>query len=157
MADQPRLAAESEPLLTVANCVNVMDGSFFQVNQDMVIDGPVPLSYTRYYDSGDCNYDLLKYNHYGYGVGLGYPLMLKYIKAPNRNVYISVDQRYHYGVFFNLRNEGRFRKGYFHPDMFRYGYTNCTAALKRGNPSLAHTESYFMPLSGFMIPILADG
>ena len=141
-AEQPRLAAESEPLLTVADCVNVMDGSFFQVNQDMIIDGPVPLSYTRYYDSGDCNYDLIKYNHYGYGVGLGYPLMLKYIKAPNRNVYISVDQRYHYGVFFNLRNEGKLRKGYFHPDMFRYGYTNCTAALERGNPSLAHTEIF---------------
>lgn len=60
-ASELRLAAESESTLTVAGCVNVMNGDFFQVDSDIVVDGPQPLSYTRFYDSGDHSSDFFFY------------------------------------------------------------------------------------------------
>ena len=140
-ADETRLAAESEPLLTIANCVNLMGGAFFQVDQDLVVDGPLPLSFTRHYDSGDRNEDNYYFNHYGYGVGLGSPLFIKYSIYPGNDERIYVDQRHRYGVPFRITSKGKtwFKAG-INPCVYKWGYSNCTAALERGQPCLTHTE-----------------
>lgn len=141
------LASESEPLLTVADCVNVVNGSFFHVDQDFTIEGPVPLTFTRHYDSCCKDTDLYKYNHHGYGVSLGYPLEVKY-EIDGRSRQTFVDQRQRFGIPFKIKKVAGGSEGYFDPKMFKWGYTNCTEALERGQPSMAHTKLFKkMPLT----------
>ena len=104
-SEEVRIAAESEPQLTVAGCVNIMSGDFFQVDQDFLVEGPMPLQYTRYYDAGDPADEKTYDNHFGYGVGVGYPLRLKYTRSNEKRPDYSgmtIDQRYR----FHQRNEG---------------------------------------------------
>ena len=51
-AEELRLSADCEPLLTVANCVNVASGHFFQIDKNLIDRACDPLHFTLYYDSG---------------------------------------------------------------------------------------------------------
>lgn len=48
-----RLSADSEPMITIGNCVNVSTGDFFVQSDDIVVDGPEPLIFSRIYDSNN--------------------------------------------------------------------------------------------------------
>lgn len=67
--DIPRLTAEAEPLSTVCGCINIVSGDFFQIDEDIALAGPEPLSLTRIYDSGHSFR-----SEFGIGVGLNFPL-----------------------------------------------------------------------------------
>lgn len=66
------ISGDVESLATVNGCVNVVSGSFFQVDTDLVVDGPEPLRFIRCYDSGH----LLNSVH-GFGFGSQYPLRVR--------------------------------------------------------------------------------
>jgi len=46
------LSAECEPLATVGGCVNLISGSFFQIDRDLRGTTIDPLDFVRFYDSG---------------------------------------------------------------------------------------------------------
>ena len=140
-AEELRLAAESESTLTVAGCVNVMNGDFFRVDSDIVIDGPQSLSYTRFYDSGDHSDDFFFYNHYGYGVSLAYPLIIEHFCEAEKH-FITLDQRQRFPLPFKLKEEFKELRGRFDKKVLKSGYTNCTEALLRGEPSSVHTNIF---------------
>ena len=48
-----RLGADSEPLASVYNCVNVVTGDFFLSDNALQVNAVVPLRYNRSYDTGD--------------------------------------------------------------------------------------------------------
>ena len=47
-----RLGSDAQPLSTACNCVNVISGQYFISEPNLVVDGPVPLSYSLAYDAG---------------------------------------------------------------------------------------------------------
>jgi hypothetical protein len=49
---EPVLAAECEPLTTIAGCVNVCSGRFFQIEKDLTSEAIESLALIRTYDSG---------------------------------------------------------------------------------------------------------
>lgn len=65
---EDRLTAEAEPVSTVAGCVNVVSGDFFQIETDLIVEGVEPLHITRCYDSGH-DFD----SRTGYRWGLHFP------------------------------------------------------------------------------------
>lgn len=70
-----RLSAECEPISTIANCVNVISGDFFQIDRDIEVNGFEPIHFTRFHDSGRPFISI-----YGGYFGSHLPLM-----ASNRN------------------------------------------------------------------------
>ncbi len=62
------ISGDQESLATVMGCVNVITGTFFQVETDLIVDGPERLSFTRTYDSRH-----LLHSIYGFGFGTQYP------------------------------------------------------------------------------------
>lgn len=66
------ISGDQESLATVNGCVNVISGTFFQVDTDLTVDGPEPLRFTRCYDTGH-----LVHSIYGFGFASQFPLQIK--------------------------------------------------------------------------------
>ncbi len=75
-----RLGAESMPLATAFDCVNVITGDFFLTDTSVALGGPTPLHYSRFYDSG-----LYYPSRRGYGNGINFPLRLGHMYSLARD------------------------------------------------------------------------
>ena len=147
-AQEYRLTAESEPLLTVANCVNVMSGDFFYVDNDLVVDRADPIAFSRFYDSG-MNFMNIANSGADFGncVGVSYPLELTFTTTKKRlskakGGKLSLDQRQWLEIPFEGKKakKGKAIHAAINEKIFEKGYTNCTEAMLRGEPSLVHTS-----------------
>jgi YD repeat-containing protein len=152
-----RLTAESELLLTVADCVSVMSGDFFHVDNDLIIERGDPIAFTRFYDSGMAQ-DIRGFvdMQFGNNVGISYPLNLGFYPDKDRlnkakKGHLRLEQRQWLNIPFKVKkSKDKNLIASISSKIFDYGYTNCTEALKRGEPSLVHTT---MELTGnYKIP-----
>jgi RHS repeat-associated protein len=82
------LSADSEPLATVAQCVNVNSGQFFQVDSDLVTHTIDPLSLLRYYDNGS-----KKESFMGRSFGSQFPIFASDAQSTNRHSYAMICER----------------------------------------------------------------
>ena len=131
-----RLAAEAEPLTTVANCVNVLSGDFFQVRDELIVDRGEPLCLTRYYDGG-----AYMLSDMGFGNGWPFPLRLRF--DPEFNKVLLAQRQGFYLPFYTSKAADKSLVGEIDSVIFSHGYTNCTEAALRGEPCLAKTSLVF--------------
>ncbi len=71
--EAPRLASEVAPHGIVADCVNVITGSFFYREQEISIGGAEPLDWTRLFESGN-----KKPSEIGFGQGYNFSIQASY-------------------------------------------------------------------------------
>ena len=83
-----QLSADCEPLATVAGCVNVESGRFFQVEHDFVGNTVDPIRLTRFFDSGNSMESFL-----GLGVGTQFALLATEDQESARHSYAMVSAR----------------------------------------------------------------
>ena len=82
------LSAECEPLITVADCVNVASGHFFQVKQDLVGNTIDPLQLTHSYDSGSIIETFM-----GFAFGSQFPLIASHVQGDPKHIYAMISER----------------------------------------------------------------
>lgn len=97
------LSGDQESLSTVMNCVNVITGTFFQVDTDLIVDGPEPLRFTRCYDSGH-----LLASDYGFGFGSQFPLRVRSFRRGKTCYHAAIEtQEGSYMEFYGHSNENQ--------------------------------------------------
>ena len=121
-----RLTAEAEPLLTYADCVNLLTGDFFEAEQDLLEIEPVELDLTRLYDSGH-----LFDGKLGFGIGLSYPIQLDYYPLQKEGCNVFIEQRYGCKIPFHakVKRGGWIGSVKIDEEIFHEGYTNCGGRL----------------------------
>ena len=129
------LTSEHNTLALLEDVVNIQNGKIVQINQDIHIDGPNPLSIFRYYDAGH-PFE----GEFGYGVGLSVPLELKFQVREKK---LDAEERIGSSIPFSMKSSQGSYWGELRPKIFRAGYSNCCEALLRGEPPL-----YAMRISG---------
>lgn len=82
------LPSESEPLAVVGGCVNVINGSYFQIETDLVSNNIEPLMLNRYYDSENKLETSL-----GLGFGLQFPILATEMQKNARHAYAMISER----------------------------------------------------------------
>ncbi|MGA8165205.1 MAG: DUF6531 domain-containing protein, partial [Waddliaceae bacterium] len=92
------IPGEEESLATVNHCVNVISGSFFQVDHDLVVDGPQPLNFIRCYDSGHFLRSV-----YGFGFGSQYPLTIGKFWKGGKYYHAAIETQE--GSYFEFKGE----------------------------------------------------
>lgn len=117
------LSGDCEPLTTIADCVNVVSGNFFQVEKDLSGNTIDPISFTRYYDSGNKNETLI-----GYGYGSQYPLVASEMQDTNHHSYALISERDGFLIPYRSKlhsTHADHRKTcYIDPRLIEKGYTN---------------------------------
>lgn len=127
-----RLGAESQSLCTAFDCVNICNGEYFETHQEVAIDGPVPLAFTRCYESGQgVNRQLWKGNNQS----LAAPLNL-YIDGTGL---LGVTERE--GAFLLWQWDATRIKGTVSPQVFQWGYTNFGGG-ESGPSGRTHIRNY---------------
>ena len=111
------LSAECEPITTVAGCVNVLSGHFFQVEQDLIGNTIDPLRLTRYYDSANSMETFL-----GTGFGSQYPLLASKSQNGIRHNYVLISERDGFLIPYRCKlDDHQYR---IDPRLLEKGYTN---------------------------------
>ena len=112
-AEEIRLASECEPLVTVANCVNVASGHFFQMDRDLVDRSCDPLHFTLYYDSGQ------KTSSY---FGEGFGCQFAFFAAQTDDSHVRVQERD--GFYIPYKRDPHALSFSIDPKILEKGYTN---------------------------------
>lgn len=113
------LSAECEPITTVAGCVNVLSGHFFQVEQDLIGNTIDPLKLTRYYDSANGKETFL-----GVGFGSQFPLFASDIQEGARHVNLMISERDGFLIPYKGKSNQRPYTCQIDPRLLKEGYTN---------------------------------
>ncbi len=117
------LSGECEPLTTVADCVNVVSGSFFQIEKDLVGNTIDPLSLTRYYDSNNENETFV-----GYGFGSQFPLIASEMQDRSRHSYALISERDGFLIPYRSKihsdHTDKRKTCHIDPRLIEKGYTN---------------------------------
>ena len=140
---EPVLSAECEPLASVADCVNLVSGDFFQINHDMTIG---PLSLTRIYDSGSKSEFI-----FGFGFGSQFPLWASSLEQTKKHCYAAISER----EGFLIPYAGRTKKMSVDPRLFEKGYTNLSRTALSGHANLINWKAYY--LEDHWVVKLGDG
>jgi RHS repeat-associated protein len=82
------LSAECEPLTTIADCVNLISGSFFQVEEDISTNTIDPIKFMRFYDSHSEYESFL-----GMRYGCQFPLLATEAQKNVRHSYAMISER----------------------------------------------------------------
>ncbi len=86
--EEPGIRAEESPMLTLAGCVNAATGTFFQVSEDVRVEGAEPLSWNRIYEgSGDFKTEM------GHAEGNGLPHTAQYICKEKKQKIYRIENR----------------------------------------------------------------
>ena len=130
------LSADCEPLIIVADCVNVQTGSFFQVDRDLIGNSIDPLSVIRYYDSAKKSETFM-----GYGFGSQFPLLASETQDSSHHTYAMICERD--GVFLPYRcdinsDEKSSKTCLIDPRLREKGYTNFHHPKSSGNTHLVN-------------------
>ena len=131
----PYLSSECDALSLIDGVVNAHNGKFVQIDRDIEIRGSDPLDLTRYYDGGH------EYRGvYGYSVGLGYPLELRFSpKDKKRNLCVDnhrLGAKIICSVTKSKGSKETWYSGGVDPDFFELGYINNCQAQLNGEPAL---------------------
>lgn len=155
----PVLSAECEPLTTVANCVNVISGRFFQIEKDLVSTAIEPLHITRFYDSGSLYESFL-----GFGFGSQFPLWASDLQDGARHHYSMISEREGFMIPYKGKSETD-RHGIMSskidPRLTKKGYTNLSRAAVSGSANFINWKAFYRskgdPAKGFWTVRLGDG
>ena len=109
------LSAECEPLITIAGCVNVESGRFFQVENDLVANTIDPLHITRFYDSENKTESFI-----GRGFGSQYAPFLTGVNEISDDSLVMTSMR----EGFLLPLKGNKKEYRVNRQVFEKGYTN---------------------------------
>ena len=143
----PYLSSECDALSLIDGVVNAHNGKFVQIDRDIEIRGSDPLDLTRYYDGGHQYRGV-----YGYSVGLGYPLELRFSpKDKKRNLCVDnhrLGAKIICSVTKSKGSKETWYSGGVDPDFFELGYINNCQAQLNGEPALCSMKvegnlSYF--------------
>lgn len=119
------LCAECEPFTTVAGCVNVQSGRFFQIEHDFIGNTIDPLRLTRIFDSGSQMESFL-----GMGVGSQFALLATEGQASAKHVYALISARDGFLVPYRRgKDDDSFKVD---PRLFQKGYTNTNGSEMSG-------------------------
>lgn len=152
------LSAECEPLTTVAGCVNVISGYYFQIEQDLVGNGIEPIHFTRYYDSGNLSESTI-----GYGFGSQYPIWASDIErgASHRHHYGLISERENFFLLYRDKELGISKLCFIDPRVLKKGYTNLSRAAISGHSNFTNWRAFFRTRtkspSGEWVVRLGDG
>ena len=150
---EPVLSAECEPLTTVAGCVNVISGHFFQIDKDLVSPTLESLDLIRHYDSGNTGESTL-----GFGVGLQFPLWASAIQDHSHHAYAMISERE--GFLIPYKGETSFTHGRricsIDPRLLKNGYTNLSRAAS-GHANFVNWKAVYRNKESDWIIRLGDG
>ena len=125
------ISAECEPLTTVAGCVNVLSGHFFQVEKDLVSNTIDPISLKRYYDSSNEMETFL-----GMGFGSQFPLFASEKQTGSRHSYAMISERD--GFLLPYRSRSNLAIHGIDPRLLKKGYTNLSRAEVSGHANFVN-------------------
>jgi hypothetical protein len=130
-----RLDGQAEPNTYINGCVNAITGSFIHSFQDIVVDGPEPISFVRHYCSNNKNErDIGKgfsHNHATRFSNLNYECPLASLQIEES----GGDRIY----FRSLSKSGKNPIFYVDPQQLRKGYTNCSGGEISGRNNIKNT------------------
>ena len=125
------LSSESEPLATVAGCVNAVTGHYFQVETDLVGNTIDPLKIVRFYDSQSKLETSL-----GVGFGTQFPILASTSQKNARHSYALISERE--GSYLTYRGKRTFEVD---PRILKKGYTNTSAKEIGGKGNLVNWKA----------------
>ncbi|NGX42703.1 MAG: putative deoxyribonuclease RhsC [Chlamydiae bacterium] len=117
-----RLDGQAEPSSYIYGCVNAITGTLLQSSQDLVVDCPEPISFTRHYNSH--NYDE-KY----YGIGFTHNHPTKAETGGTQSPYEDFELEDSGGdlMWFIAKKDSKAKENWFYLNAYQmsYGVTNC--------------------------------
>ena len=132
------LSAECEPLTSVAGCVNVRSGHFFQIEKDLTSNTIDPLEMVRYYDSGSENESFL-----GYGFGSGFPLWASDGLEGARHDYVLISEREGFLLPYRNKTDGPTNICHIDPRILQKGYTNLSRSARNSQSPFTTWQALF--------------
>ncbi|WP_195155558.1 RHS repeat-associated core domain-containing protein [Candidatus Protochlamydia phocaeensis] len=132
-----RLTAECEPIATVADCVNVISGDYFEVNNDISIDNVESLNLNRYYDSGHLFSSVL-----GFGFGSNFPFNALEPQKQDKHHYALIEEREGFSIPYRSR-EGLYSTYRIDKRLLEKGYTNLSRPGLSSHTNVASTQGVF--------------
>jgi hypothetical protein len=133
-----RLTAECEPIATVAGCVNVISGDYFEVNTDIQFNDSEPWGLTRFYDSGH----LLDNSFLGFGFGANFPFYANQPKIQCKHYYGLVDEREGCRIPYRSK-DGLYSDYTIDKSILKKGYTNLSKPGLKSHVNIANTRGKF--------------
>lgn len=152
---KPILSAECEPLATVAGCVNVISGRFFQIEKDLSSNAVEPLNLIRFYDSGNTSESSI-----GFGFGLQFPLWASDFQEGARHSYAMISEREGFLIPYKCKSstDSHARKVcIIDPRLTEKGYTNLSRASLSGKANFVNWKAAFRSKENDWILQLGDG
>lgn len=135
---EPTLSAECEPLTTVAGCVNVLSGQFFQIEKDLKGTSIDPLDFVRYYDSGSGAESFL-----GYGFGSGFPIWASDREKGSRHHYGLISERENFFLLYSDKEKSSSDICHVDSRILEKGYTNLCRAKIGGKTNFVNWKALF--------------
>ncbi|WP_068468618.1 RHS repeat-associated core domain-containing protein [Candidatus Protochlamydia phocaeensis] len=132
------LSAECEPLTTVAGCVNVASGQFFQTETDLIGSTIDPIKLTRYYDSGQESESL-----FGMGFGSQFPLLATEAEEGARHSHALICEREGFMIPYRGINHASLLQ--IDPRLLQKGYTNVSRVAMSGHANFVNWEAVYKP------------
>lgn len=123
--DALRLIGDCEPMLTVGNCVNAASGNFFYSRDDIVVDGPEKLVFSRNFDSNAADSGQL-----GRGMFFGFPTAMIQTSMGEFNLLFE-EQGGMYLPYKENKKSGQ-----------SFGAFNIQSLLKSGATNLGHLNAH---------------
>lgn len=111
------LSADCEPLTTVADCVNLVSGQFFQVDCDLISNTIDPIRLIRYYESKNSMQSFL-----GLGFGCQFPLFASEMQTQLKHFHALISERD--GFLIPYRGKIEEKRCKIDPRILKKGYTN---------------------------------
>ncbi|CUI18108.1 rhs family protein (plasmid) [Candidatus Protochlamydia naegleriophila] len=133
-----RLTAECEPIATVADCVNVISGDYFEAHADIRFNDSDSWGLSRFYDSGH----LVDRSFLGFGFGSNFPFEAKEPKKNNKHSDGWVEERE--GCCIPYRSSKGVLSTYkIDKRILQKGYTNLSRPALKPHVNIANMEGKF--------------
>lgn len=154
-----QLSADCEPLTTIAGCVNVESGHFFQVEHDLIGNTIDPIIFTRHFDSSSMQSSSIV----GFGWGTHMPLFSTKPQKVKNALYGLISDRegffipYKTSLTKSLAEDLTSPPAVYHidPKVLKKGYTNCNTLEEIGHSNIQNWHATFYK-AGWIVE-LGDG
>lgn len=134
------LSAECEPLTTVAGCVNLVSGQFFQVDHDLLGNTIDPLHLTRYYDSSSRTESF-----FGLGFGSQFPVLASDIQKGSKHSYAMISERDGFLIPYSDKSEHHIHRCQVDSRLLKKGYTNLNREEHCGHSNFTNWKAVCDP------------
>lgn len=132
------LSAECEPITTVADCVNVVSGHFFQIDHDLIGNTVDPIRLIRCYDSGNKMEGFL-----GSGFGAQFPFFASDVQEGKEHSYALIEERDGFLIPYKGRARGSTHTCRIDPRLLKKGYTNLSRAALSGHANYVNCKATY--------------